>query len=255
MKNIVPFDTLDSLWTVLIRLNSVTGKPVLQKEYYQACENQSRPGWFDRLMLKGLPEEEPLRSLVLQEAIALAKTPGSGKLFTYIEEDLGPQVADALVAAGFTLSATHAGMVRPVTEDDLAFGDPRIRRIGPEDLLSWCDVRTRGFQKPTPIEVHKIMFPLEGNRYYALEEDGEMRSVGMVCIDKDQQNLSLQSIATPPEYRGRGLACAIVSHIAKEAAQLGAPLLSLQASPLGEPVYARLGYRRIATIRSWIFEE
>lgn len=255
MKTMTPFDTLESLWTVLEKLNRVTGKPVVRNEYFQACENQSQPGWFDRLMLKKLPEEEPQRTQVLQQAIDLAKTPGHGKLFTYIEEDLGPDVEAALLKQGFQLLSVHAGMVYEPSEKDLEFEDPRIRLIGPEDLPVWCEVRTRGFQKPTPMAVHEKMILLEGNRYYALEEEGEMISVGMLCVDDARLNPGLQSIATPPEYRGKHLASAIVRLIMKEAAQEKIPMLSLQASALGEPVYAKLGFERIGTIKSFLYKE
>ena len=50
-------------------------------------------------------------------------------------------------------------------------------------------------------------------------------------------------VGTIPERRGRGFAEALTRHVGNWAFDRGAAFVILQASPMGEPVYRRLGYR------------
>ncbi len=60
--------------------------------------------------------------------------------------------------------------------------------------------------------------------------------------------VGLFSICTLPEYRGRGYGAAITERIAADAFAHGCSLAYLQASPMGQPVYERLGY---TTVETW----
>jgi ribosomal protein S18 acetylase RimI-like enzyme len=59
-------------------------------------------------------------------------------------------------------------------------------------------------------------------------------------------------IGTHPEFRRKGLGTAVTIALAEELIRRGADLLSLQAAPLGEPVYRRLGFREIGEYRMWL---
>ncbi|HMJ10729.1 MAG TPA: GNAT family N-acetyltransferase [Polyangiaceae bacterium] len=52
-------------------------------------------------------------------------------------------------------------------------------------------------------------------------------------------------VGTRPEARGRGRADAVMRSICRHAFELGTRLVVLQASPMGEPVYRRMGFREI----------
>jgi GNAT superfamily N-acetyltransferase len=52
-----------------------------------------------------------------------------------------------------------------------------------------------------------------------------------------------------PQARGRGLAAACTVAATNKAFELGAELASLQASPMGEPLYRRLGYEELFAYR------
>ena len=59
-------------------------------------------------------------------------------------------------------------------------------------------------------------------------------------------------VGTVPDARGRGLA-ALVTRVAGNAGfDLGARMASLQASPMGEPVYRRMGYETIGSYPYWV---
>lgn len=58
-------------------------------------------------------------------------------------------------------------------------------------------------------------------------------------------------VATHADYRRRGLGAAVTRAATNAGFHLGATLLALQASHLGRPVYAALGYATISTDRLW----
>jgi GNAT superfamily N-acetyltransferase len=52
-------------------------------------------------------------------------------------------------------------------------------------------------------------------------------------------------VGTLPDARGRGYADAVMRVITRYAFEHGARLVVLQASPMGDPVYRRLGFREV----------
>jgi GNAT superfamily N-acetyltransferase len=58
-------------------------------------------------------------------------------------------------------------------------------------------------------------------------------------------------VATRPEARGRGLSGGLLAAALVEARDRGCDISTLQATKMGEPVYARLGYERIGAMEMW----
>jgi predicted GNAT family acetyltransferase len=56
-------------------------------------------------------------------------------------------------------------------------------------------------------------------------------------------------VAALPEARGRGLAAACTVQATNRAFELGAKIVSLQASPMGEHIYRSLGYAELFAYR------
>jgi GNAT superfamily N-acetyltransferase len=67
-------------------------------------------------------------------------------------------------------------------------------------------------------------------------------------------DVSIQYVATEREHRGQGLASRLMNNIMNNARATGATTATLQASPDGRPVYERLGFRTVATLRAFIRE-
>jgi len=55
-------------------------------------------------------------------------------------------------------------------------------------------------------------------------------------------------VATVPDQRGKHLASGVLAHALDEARQRGKTTTSLQASKLGQSIYARLGYRALGEV-------
>lgn len=58
-------------------------------------------------------------------------------------------------------------------------------------------------------------------------------------------------VATLPEARGGGLSTALLAAAMVDARDRGCDVSTLQATKMGEPVYARLGYQRFGAIQMW----
>jgi GNAT superfamily N-acetyltransferase len=52
-------------------------------------------------------------------------------------------------------------------------------------------------------------------------------------------------VGTAPDARGKGHASAVMRHVTNTAVDHGAAVVVLQATPFGEPVYRKLGYREV----------
>ena len=89
---------------------------------------------------------------------------------------------------------------------------------------------------------------VEGYRLYRAQVDGEVACVAGT-IEHDGGDLGIYFVATLPEYRGRGLTTRLMATVLAEARDRGLGTSSLQASGMGEPVYAALGYERCFRLR------
>ena len=68
-------------------------------------------------------------------------------------------------------------------------------------------------------------------------------------------NAGLHEVATLKECRGRGACKALLNRAFIDAREMGYELMSLQASPLGEPVYRSIGMRVVSHIRTYQLAE
>jgi ribosomal protein S18 acetylase RimI-like enzyme len=77
--------------------------------------------------------------------------------------------------------------------------------------------------------------------------DGEPVSAAMTIVHDGIAGIYW--VGTLEEARGKGLAWATTAAATNAGFDLGAELASLQASPMGEPIYARMGYERLYPYR------
>jgi len=85
---------------------------------------------------------------------------------------------------------------------------------------------------------------------HGLREDGTWACVTLTLRVGD--DISIQYVATEAAHRRRGLASRLLLAVMAAARADGARTATLQASPDGLPVYERLGFRRVATLRAFL---
>jgi GNAT superfamily N-acetyltransferase len=70
-------------------------------------------------------------------------------------------------------------------------------------------------------------------------------------VHDDGDNCEFWIAATIPEAQGRGLLSGLLHRALLDARDRGCTTSTTQATKMGEPVYARLGYRKFGTIEMW----
>lgn len=89
-------------------------------------------------------------------------------------------------------------------------------------------------------------FPATEIRGYGIRVDGELASVASVIDSGDDAFVTM--VATLPHHRGSRLASNVLAHALHEARQRNRITTSLQASVLGQSIYARVGYRSLGEV-------
>jgi GNAT superfamily N-acetyltransferase len=84
---------------------------------------------------------------------------------------------------------------------------------------------------------------------YLAPPEGEAQSCA-VTYDADG-DCGVFWVATAPEARGRGLASLLMRAALADARERGCTTSTLQATAVGHPVYARLGYRDLGRLQMW----
>jgi len=86
------------------------------------------------------------------------------------------------------------------------------------------------------------------HRYIAIADGEPAATVG---VWDDEGDAGIYYVSTLPAARGRGLATALMTRALLDARERGCETTSLQATKMGRPVYARLGFRDLGAIEMW----
>ncbi|MEO8457074.1 MAG: GNAT family N-acetyltransferase [Chloroflexota bacterium] len=79
------------------------------------------------------------------------------------------------------------------------------------------------------------------------------RPVATSALVASEGVAGVYNVATLPDYRSRGLGEAMTWHAIREGLASGCVIGSLQASAMGQSVYARMGFRNIAPYETYMF--
>jgi GNAT superfamily N-acetyltransferase len=152
------------------------------------------------------------------------------------------EAIDTLEAAGHRLDGSPRAMSLELAE----FVSPEIgdldwdNDVDPADFGRINDL-AYGLAPETGLAAGFTSPPRAPNlRLYQAKVGGEPASV-LGTIDHDR-DLGFYFVATDPDHRGLGLASRLITVALGEAKKRGLETSSLQGSPMGQPVYRRLGY-------------
>lgn len=111
-------------------------------------------------------------------------------------------------------------------------------------LLGWPPAQTEAFLK-TQLEFQQKSYEMQfpGAENYLIKLENE--SVGRLIIDRTENENRLVDIALLPEFRGRGIASAIINDLMEEAAKEGKKLALqvLKTNQKAFKLYQKLGLR------------
>ena len=162
----------------------------------------------------------------------------------------------ALAERGLVVAAEIPLMVLPdpaTLADAVASSPARFRQVETfADLDSLLSLLERGFGMPP--EIARRRFPirllfLAATWLAATGDDGDV-STGLGFVHDGW--CGIFNVATPEEHRGRGFGGAVTAHAVEAAMAAGARGAYLQSSPMGLPVYQRLGFVTVERWRQWM---
>ena len=122
-------------------------------------------------------------------------------------------------------------------------GGPGVRlATDDESLATFGDVCERGYQQPGMARLmsHRQSYRAPDSFWHVAFADD--LPISVACGFKTGDIGGIYSVATPPEFRGRGFAAAATSAATNHLFDLGVEHVILQASTLGYGVYERLGF-------------
>ena len=93
--------------------------------------------------------------------------------------------------------------------------------------------------------------PADGTHVYLARAAGE--PVGCLLMTDHDGNSDVEAVAVPPEARGRGISGNLLRHALADARERGIETSTLVSTPLGLPVYERLGFRPLGRVSMWEF--
>ena len=158
------------------------------------------------------------------------------------------QTRHLLEDAGHVLDATPAAMIADLADLDA----PRPDDPEPDPAPSWADLGlVNDLAYGTGDSFARMMGanPNDPVDTYIARLDG--KPAASVVTTDHGGDCAVWWVATIPEARGRGLAPGLMRRALAAGRRRGCEVSTLQATKLGEPVYERLGYRRLGTIEMW----
>ena len=156
--------------------------------------------------------------------------------------------AHRLARAGMAVTSASPGMGAEL-EGDLVSAQP-------DDPLAHADLATVGRVNDLAYgnfdgRLERTLTPLPNGilRAYRADLDGAPAAVAMALHHGEDCGVSF--VATVPHARRRGLATNVMRQVLAEARRGGCTTTTLQATDLGERLYANLGYRRLCVMQLW----
>lgn len=204
--------------------------------------------WYHRVRL--------LRAEALPEVAAGIRAGELPPLLGWLDADFpGSELEQRVRDAGFIPLTDQTAMYRALEgyAPAAAPGQAEVLK-DPAEAEAWAKACARAFGKP-PETAGMALLAEKGRdaeRVFLLwREGGEIAGGTLLCCAGG--NGGIHEVFTLPEYRNRGIATALVRRALDLAAERGCACATLQASPLGVPVYRALGFEAVGTVRNWLY--
>jgi GNAT superfamily N-acetyltransferase len=176
-------------------------------------------------------------------------------------------IASLLATEGFTLQADLALMLTeqpsvatPLPEGwrlQLVEGRAQTPGMAAPDLPGFVDCCAQAYASlglpafMTPFFFSRAEQVLTPEVSLVLARRGDEPPAGAAMVLHTGDMAGLYWVATRPEARGQGLAAACTVAATNLALERGAKAVALQASPMGDPIYRRLGWREYDRLQRW----
>ena len=205
-------------------------------------------------IVPGAPDSPTLNAVVpvqpeaapdqLEEMSARYKDAGIRRWGVWLD-DHASLVAQQLTRAGMVITTASPGMGAVI--DDLEATD---EEPNPADLTTVARVNDLAYGNYDG-RLERTLAPLPNGilRGYRVDHQGKPAAVALALHHADDCGVSF--VATIPKARRRGLASAVMRQTLTAAKRNGCTTTTLQATDVGEKLYANLGYRHLCVMQLW----
>lgn len=130
--------------------------------------------------------------------------------------------------------------------------NPKIKRVKTEkESIDFANTASLSFGYRVD---NKVIFEIVKNsktvRLFIYQEDIECLGCGIIFFDS-KNNAGLHMIGTLPKGRGQGIGKSMTEKLLMEAKESYAKICVLHASLMGEPIYAKLGFKPFGEIETY----
>jgi len=130
--------------------------------------------------------------------------------------------------------------------------NPKIKRVKTEkESIEFANTASESFGY---LVDQNVIFEIVKNsktvRLFTYQEDIECLGCGIVFFDSNN-NAGLHMIGTLPKGRGKGIGKSMTEKLLMEAKESNAKICVLHASLMGEPIYAKLGFKPHGEIETY----
>jgi len=249
------FDHADEAFLVDMTNRTPGGRVVRQDGLLLAIGADPSPVIVNTIMTIAERVELP----AVERAAEVFRDAGHG--FTVWTRDrLDAELEGDLASVGYGTMLTLPGMVidQPLPDQGPPAGVSVHRVETDADRMSWVIANLTGFSsddddRGAVRSAFSTLDSLVGGPIagFLAEADGRPVGASMVFVDEATGIGVVGWVGTVPEYRRRGIGDAVTRAATNAGFGLGARKLSLQASPMGLPLYEKLGYRTITGYKIW----
>ena len=95
----------------------------------------------------------------------------------------------------------------------------------------------------------QIVVPVGAEHEATVSPIGRRTTCRNVDVGDARRHRAVSNVAVPAPLRRRGLGAAATWEVVRRRRERGSSVTTLEASPLGEPVYGRMGFDTVANLR------
>jgi GNAT superfamily N-acetyltransferase len=130
------------------------------------------------------------------------------------------------------------------------YGSGPVRALTASDIPAAMRLKEAAGWNQTEMDWRNVL-TLAPDGCFGIECDGDLRATATgVCFGPELAWIGM--VLTDPAYRGQGLARRLMEHTMEHLRRRNVNWIKLDATDMGRPLYARLGFRDEAAIERWI---
>lgn len=206
--------------------------------------------WYNRVHLSAAAagkEEETVAAVA--EGVKGGNLP---LLISWLDCDFDPAaIRPVLKAAGYVdpLPVQRA-MFLDLEGYEPAAVTLNVEHVPAELNGDWSDMVAEAFGKPTEKPGMLLIAEDANCDFLMYRVDGKMvAGMLLICVG---DNAGIHEVGTLEAFRGKGIASNLLNCALAIAKEKGCKYATLQASPMGAPLYASLGFEDVGGVHSWI---